>query len=98
MTLLGQSTAVAKEADTQTAWEAQRIAKARHHRQLLKIVKPNLQTVLDLSVYARDAVSRPCDQPLTLPELRSPSGWNLLDRQRGGPGHCGLDLLTHFSL
>jgi hypothetical protein len=64
-----------------------------------KIAKLTTAVVLAaIAIVLRDAVSRPCDQPLTLLELRSPSGWNLLDRQRGGPGHCGLDLLTHFSL
>jgi hypothetical protein len=45
-----------------------------------------------------EATSRPCNQPLTLPELRPTFGRKLLDRERGSARHCGLDLLAHLSL
>ena len=45
-----------------------------------------------------EAASRPCNQPLTLPELRPTFGRKLLDRERGSARHCGLDLLAHLSL
>src|SRR5215831_19445239 len=45
-----------------------------------------------------EAASRPCNQPLTLPELRPTFGRKLLDRERGSACHCGLDLLAHLSL
>ena len=45
-----------------------------------------------------EAASRPCNQPLTLPELRPTFGRKLLDRERGSARHCGLNLLAHLSL